>query len=83
MSESQSSNLDEENRELQDASNDIPITRRIVPFNMSPVSSEALSPQTDSPPDISDMPTTSTNNDVLPALQFDNDNSNTIFRDIK
>lgn len=77
VSETHSSNVDEENGDYLDVSNEIP---RIVPFMLSPLA--ISSPRTDSPPDTSDTPTININNDIPPAIQqFDNHNVD--FRDIE
>lgn len=79
VSETPNSNADEENRDTLDLSNETPRTR-VVPFIMSPT---PLSPRTDSPPDLLEIPATSINNSVSTALPFvnnDGDNLGTSFR---
>lgn len=71
---SQHSNADEDNI---DTSNETPRTR-VVPFIMSPMPIPIpFSPQTD-PPDPLDTPSTSVNNNISTALQFDNMDDNHI-----
>jgi len=63
VSEHQDSIGDEENRDSLDVPNETPRIR-VVPFVMSPI---PFSPQTDSPQNATDTPTTSINNNVSTA----------------
>lgn len=68
-------NVDEENQETLDLSNEIPRTR-VVPFIMSPI---PLSPQTDTPPELLEIPTTINNNvsTTLSLLNIEGENLST------